>query len=130
MEADCLSLFALARIFSGYPQEGIAAARTANAISVEIDNTWGQMYSARQLALGLRDIGDYNEALEVAQQGVTLARAQGSPALLLLNLLVSGIIQGSILMQEAAHTTLQEAATINETAQLRSAREAIAESSA
>src|SRR5262249_46822248 len=68
----------------------------------------------------------YEEALSIAQEGVTLARSQGLPALLLLNLFVLGLVQGSMLMLEAAHITLQEAATLNETVQLRSAQEALA----
>src|SRR5205085_2711750 len=39
LEADCLNLLALVRIHTGLPREGLRAARAAQSISVEIENT-------------------------------------------------------------------------------------------
>jgi hypothetical protein len=64
-----------ARINEGQPQEGIDAARAALAISVEIEDTWGQINAAAQMVSGLLDHGAYSEALSVIQQGVASARA-------------------------------------------------------
>ncbi|GAC1533521.1 MAG: hypothetical protein NVS2B7_00760 [Herpetosiphon sp.] len=57
--------------------EGIHAGRSAHAISVAIDNAWGQVHSAVHLTPGLLDVGAVGEALAIAHHGVTVARANG-----------------------------------------------------
>lgn len=114
MEADCLSTLAQARINSGYPEEGIKAARAAHAICVEIQDTWGQAYSGFPLALGLREIGAYTQALEVAEQSVTIAYTLTFPVSLIFSHLTLGLVQGTIFMLEAARQTLRAATTFNE----------------
>jgi hypothetical protein len=77
LEADCLCNVAAARIYSGETAAGISAGRAARAISLQIDNAWGEVYSAVHLTLGLLDSGALSEALEVAEHAVATARAHG-----------------------------------------------------
>jgi tetratricopeptide (TPR) repeat protein len=77
MEADCLCQITAARINCGRTAAGVSAGRAARAISLEIDNAWGQVHSAVQLTPGLLDMGALTEALAVAQHGVDVARSQG-----------------------------------------------------
>ncbi len=114
MEADCLSALAQARINLGYPEEGIEVARAAHAICVEIQDTWGQAYSCFPLALGFREIGAYTQALEAAEQGVTIARTLTFPVLLIFSHLTLGLIQGTMFMLEDARQTMREATAFNE----------------
>jgi predicted ATPase len=115
METDCLSALTRAQVMSGHPQEGIGTARIAHAISVETENTWGQMYSACQLALALAESGAYTEALSVSQQSVTLARTIGYYPLHLIYCLCDlGLVQITMLTLEAARMTLLEAVRLNE----------------
>ncbi len=114
MEADCLSTLAQARIALGHPQQGIEAARAAQAMCIEIQDVWGQAYSGFPLALGLREIGAYTQALEVAEQSVTIARTLTFPVLLIFSHLALGLVQGTVFMLEAARRTLREATTFNE----------------
>ena len=53
-EVGCLCVMAEARINEGQPQEGIDAARAALAISVEIEDPWGQINAAAQMVPDLR----------------------------------------------------------------------------
>ena len=72
-EIHCLTYLAYARIFQGRPQEGIAIGREAQAISgglperIEAMSTWA-------LNLGLVEIGEYEEVLEICLRGTELAR--------------------------------------------------------
>ena len=113
MEIDCLALLARAHVATGHPQEGIRAAQAASAISREIDNIWGQAYSAMNLAHGLREIGAYAEALEAAQQGVTIAHTLNVPPMLIFSHFGLGLVQGTLFALDAARTTLLEAVAIN-----------------
>ena len=78
MEADSLSLLANAHIHLGRPQAGIIQARSALTISRDIENVWGQVNAIYELTSGLIDNGAYTEALEIALQAVTRARAKGT----------------------------------------------------
>ena len=109
MEVGCLCMLAEARINYGQPQEGIDAARAALAISVEIEDPWGQINAAVQMVPGLLDSGAYTEALAVIQQGVTLARALEIPPLLVLTLGRWGNVSRAMLALEAAHAAHSEA---------------------
>jgi predicted ATPase/DNA-binding SARP family transcriptional activator len=109
MEAGCLCVMAEARIYDGRPQEGINAARAALAISVEIEDPWGQINAAVQMVPGLLDRGTYTEALAVIQQGVASARAHEITPLLVTTLNGWGNVSRAMLALESAHAAHSEA---------------------
>jgi DNA-binding SARP family transcriptional activator/tetratricopeptide (TPR) repeat protein len=109
MEVGCLCKLAEVRINDGQPQEGINAARAALAISVEIEDPWGQINAAVQMVPGLLDCGAYTEALSVIQQGVALARALEITPLLVITLNEWGRVSRAMLALEAAHAAHSEA---------------------
>jgi hypothetical protein len=80
LEADSHCVLANALIHQGCPAEGVAAARTAQAITRAIENIWGQVSSTLCLALGLSELGAYGEALAVAEEGRALAADAALPA--------------------------------------------------
>ncbi len=108
-EVGCLCVMAEARIRDGQAQEGVDAAKAALAISVEIEDSWGQINAAVQMAPGLLDRGAYTEALAVIQQGVALARALGIRPLLVITLNEWGNVSRAMLALEAAHAAHSEA---------------------
>jgi DNA-binding SARP family transcriptional activator len=110
MEADCLCLLANAHLYLGRPQAAIDSARAAQAISLEIDNPWGQAHSAFQLAKCALEVGAYAEALAQARQGAALAQARQMPMLSLLCLDLLGVAQRMLGMFDAARETHQAAA--------------------
>jgi DNA-binding SARP family transcriptional activator len=116
LEADSLALAADALSNQGQLQAGLASARTAYAISQEIENAWGQVFSAFQLSLILGDMGEYGEALGLARRSRELAAGLGFPNLLFLNLMSLSILELLIGQFEAAEAHLQQAATLNEQA--------------
>lgn len=107
-EVGCLCVMADARINQGQPQEGIDAARAALAISVEIEDPWGQINAAAQMVPGLLDCGAYSEALSVIQQGVALARALEITPLLVITLNEWGNVSRAMLALEAARAAHSE----------------------
>jgi tetratricopeptide (TPR) repeat protein len=114
MESDCLSLAAMAQINSGRPQAGISTARQAQAVSLEIENAWGQVNSAIPLVQGLLERGTYTEALSVAHQAVYCARSTGMPLLLILSLYILGAVYRSISSLEEARAAHMEAMELAE----------------
>jgi len=114
MEVGCLCMLAEARINDGQPQAGINAARAALAISVEIEDPWGQINAAVQMVPGLLDRGAYTEALAVIQQGVALARALEITGLLVITLGRWGNVSRAMLALEAAHAAHSEALSQSE----------------
>jgi tetratricopeptide (TPR) repeat protein len=101
-EVGCLCVIAEARNKEGRPQQGTDAARAALAISVEIEDPWGQINAAVQIVPGLLDLGVYSEALSVIQQGVALARALEITPLLVITLNEWGNVCRAMLALEAA----------------------------
>src|SRR5207244_296485 len=67
MEAGSLVQLAAARIRSGRLHEGLEAARAAQAIGRELENPWSLADAEREVALGLLERGDYQEALATAR---------------------------------------------------------------
>ncbi len=114
MEVDCLCQITIARINSGRPEAGIRAGRMAQAISLEIGNIWGQIHSAVQLVPGLLDVGEYSEALTLAQQSVVLARSHNITFLLPICLMRLGTVYRTLWSLDMARTTLLEALLVNE----------------
>jgi len=114
MEVDCLCQAASAQINQGRPYDGITTARNAHAMSLAIENIWGQANSAITLAAGLVDIGSYGEALEAAERGLNLARACGMGIMLVDSLVALGIVHRAMLDLDAARTLHREALTLGE----------------
>jgi len=115
METDSLCLASEARVRTGRLEAGIATARTARAISLEIDNLWGQANTAYHLAFALLEHGDYGEALAISQTGVAAAKAAGYSPQRIFNLLTLGNIQRALFSLPEACTAHLEALAINAT---------------
>jgi tetratricopeptide (TPR) repeat protein len=126
LEADCLAIIALVKMWQGQIEAGIVDARAAYTISQEIDNPWGQISSSAGLAFGLMDKGDYEAALRFAQQGRQQAQAHDMVLVSFLNLLVLGMVYRALLALEPARATHLEAADLNESAQSEAFAEMIA----
>jgi tetratricopeptide (TPR) repeat protein len=120
MEVLCLCLLALGHVNRGEPLTGVHAGRAALDISQQINNMWAQVYSVLNLNHALLEIGDYEEALRVTQQGVAMARTLPNPTLLFFMLTVSGAVQQAMLRLEEAHETLMESLAISSTIAVRS----------
>lgn len=117
MEVDCLGEIAKARICGGRAQAGMQAAREALAISTEIENAWGQAYSAFNLAMGALESGDYSEALNFAQQAVALARTHDLTMFLSISLTTLGRVYRSLMDVPAALAAHLEALELNKVQQ-------------
>jgi tetratricopeptide (TPR) repeat protein len=85
METQCLTYLAYDRIFQGRLQEGVVIAREARSISRELPARM-EAQSSAALSLGLVECGEYEEALELSQQSIQLARKAQNTLLLWLNL--------------------------------------------
>jgi tetratricopeptide (TPR) repeat protein len=120
MEVLCLCLLALGHVNRGQPLTGVNAGRAALDISLEINNMWAQVYSVLNLNHALVEIGAYEEALRVTQQGVEMARTLPNPTLLFFMLTVSGAVHQAMLRLEEAHEVLMESLAISETIAVRS----------
>ncbi len=116
MEINTHCLLAAACVQGGRPQSALSAARTARALSVRIDNTWGRVYSTLPLSWSLQECGEYEQALEIAQEGVTSARTMDNRQLLCRNLAALGFVYEEALLQgENAYAAYQEALALNRT---------------
>ena len=120
MEVLCLCLLALGHVNRGEPLTGVNAGRAALDISQQINNMWAQVYSVLNLNHALLEIGDYEEALRVTQQGVEIARTLPNPTLLFFMLTVLGAVQQAMLRLEEAHEALMESLAISETIAVQS----------
>ncbi|MFL5704884.1 MAG: ATP-binding protein, partial [Ktedonobacteraceae bacterium] len=109
MEVFCLCLLALGHVNCGEPQAGMNAGRVALDISLEIKNIWAQVYSVLNLNHALLEVGEYEQALRVTQQGVEMARTLPNPTLLFFLLTVLGAVHQAMLSLEEAHEALREA---------------------
>lgn len=119
MEAACLRQVAIARIHYGRPKAGIDAVRSARRISLEIDDVWASVHSTRALALGLVEVGDYTEALRIAQLGVEGARELDHPVWLLITLHALGRVNQAFFRLDDAHEAYSEALDISEDNEIR-----------
>ena len=108
MEIQCLTYLAYARIFQGRPQEGIAIGREAQAISASAARTYrGDEHVGAHL--GLVEIGEYEEALELCRRGTELARKAQNVFLLWLNLDHLGRAYEALLDLQEARRVHEEA---------------------
>src|SRR5579863_8477089 len=120
MEVLCLCLLALGHVNRGEPQAGVTTGRAALDISLEINNVWAQAYSVLNLNHALLEVGEYEEALRVTQQGVEMARTLPNPTLLFFLLTVLGAAHQAMLRLEEARAVLIESLALSETIGVRS----------
>ena len=109
MEADCLCLLASMLLNTGRMREGISAARSAYTISLEIENAWGQANGIYHLAVGAMETGAYTEALSLAQECLTIARAQNLLSWQGLGLVLLGTVYRAMLALDEARAAHLEA---------------------
>ena len=109
MEADCLCLLASIFLNTGRTQEGIESARVAHAISLEAENAWGQANGSYHLAVGFMEMGEYTEALLLAQQCLSIAHSQNLLSWQGLGLVLSGNVHRAMLAMDHARSAHLEA---------------------
>jgi tetratricopeptide (TPR) repeat protein len=120
MEVLCLCLLALGHVNRGEPQTGVNAGRAALDMNLEINNVWAQVYSVLNLNHALLEVGEYEEALRITQQGVEMARTLPNPTLLFFMLTVLGAVHQAMLRLEEAYEALRESLAISSTIVVRS----------
>jgi tetratricopeptide (TPR) repeat protein len=111
MEIQCLIFLAYIRIFLGRPQEGMAIAREARAISGELPERMETM-SLWALGLGLQEMGEYEEALALAMRGTERARRVRYTFLLAANLGRLGDAHVALFDLEEARAAYEEAVAL------------------
>jgi DNA-binding SARP family transcriptional activator len=102
MEIQCLLVLAYNRILQGRPREGIRVAREALGISRELHER-DEARSSGVLGIGLVEIGEYEEALELCRRGAELARKAQNVLVLWLNIDSLGLAYQALLDLEEAH---------------------------
>jgi tetratricopeptide (TPR) repeat protein len=107
LEIQCLIFLAYIRMFRGRPQEGMAVAREAQAISGGLPERMETM-SLWALGLGLQEMGEYEEALALARRGTERARKVGYTFLLSANLGRLGDVHAALLNLEDARAAYEE----------------------
>jgi tetratricopeptide (TPR) repeat protein len=108
MEIECLVYLANVRILQGRPQEGMAIAREAQAISKELPARMEAM-SLWALGMGFQEVGEYEEALALARRGTERAREVGDTYLLGVNLGRLGEAYEALMNLEEARAAYDEA---------------------
>ncbi|HYX51761.1 MAG TPA: hypothetical protein VE843_18575, partial [Ktedonobacteraceae bacterium] len=104
MEADCLCLLASIFLNTGRTRDGISVARAAYTMSQEVENAWGQANGSYHLAVGAMETGAYTEALELAQQCISIAHAEALLSWQGLGLILQGTIFRAMLALDEART--------------------------
>jgi tetratricopeptide (TPR) repeat protein len=108
MQIQCLRILAYDRILQGRLQEGIKVAREAMGISRELHER-AEMTASWPLGMGLVEIGEYEEGLELCRRGTELARKVPNVFLLWLNLDHLGRAYEALLDLEKARRVHEEA---------------------
>src|SRR5918998_2246317 len=108
METQCLNILAFDRIMQGRLQEGIRVAREARGISRELHDRAEAMALA-VLGIGLVEIGEYEEGLELCQRGTEVVRKAQNPNYMWHNLDHLGRAYEALLDLERAHRVHEEA---------------------
>jgi tetratricopeptide (TPR) repeat protein len=111
MEIRCLSVLAFDRIFQGRLREGIKIAREALGLSRELHEL-AEATGSWALGLGLVEIGEYEEVLELCRRGTELARKVPNVFLLWHNLDNLGRVYEALLDLEEARRVHVEALTL------------------
>ncbi|MHB8626437.1 MAG: ATP-binding protein [Aggregatilineales bacterium] len=113
MEADNLSVVCCAAVHRGLLPLAISAGQEGLDISATIENDWGYANNASWLAFSRLAAGEFAQALEVAQAGVSKARG-GHPPTVIFNLLALGGVYRALLVPDAALPFHLEAKAIAE----------------
>jgi DNA-binding SARP family transcriptional activator/tetratricopeptide (TPR) repeat protein len=108
MAIQCLSMLAWARIFQGRLREGIEIAREALGISRELPEG-AEMEPRLVLGIGLVEIGEYEEGLELCRRNTDLAREAQDQSWLWANLDNLGRAYEALLDLEEARKVHEEA---------------------
>jgi tetratricopeptide (TPR) repeat protein len=108
MEIQCLRTLACGRTLQGRLREGIQMAREVVGMSRELHEQ-AEALASFVLGLGLSEIGEYEEALELCRRGTELARKLPNPFLLWLNLDYLGWAYEAMLAFEEARNIHEEA---------------------
>jgi tetratricopeptide (TPR) repeat protein len=108
MEIECLVYLANVRILQGRPQEGMAIAREAQAISKELPERM-EMMSLWALGMGFQEVGEYEEVLALARRGTERPGEVGDIYLLGVNLDCLGEAYEALMNLEEAHAAYEEA---------------------
>src|SRR3712207_632246 len=108
IEVRCLSILAYGRILQGRLREGIKTAREALAESRELHERAEAMGSL-SLGLGLLEIGEYEEGLELCRRETELARKTQNALLLWYNLNHLGRAYKALMDLEKARRVYEEA---------------------
>jgi DNA-binding SARP family transcriptional activator len=116
--AYSLDLVALSRINLGEPRAGIEAAREGLRLARDINNATAQVLNANKLQVGLEEVGEYEEALRVAQEAGSFMQTTHDPALRWLQLFTLGDAKNALFQLEEARMILDEAMTLSETIQI------------
>ena len=87
----------------------VPAAQAAHTISLEVENAWGQANGSYHLAVGAMETGAYAEALALAQQCISVARAQNLLSWQGLGLVLLGTIYRAMLALDEARVAHLEA---------------------
>ncbi len=121
-EALCWALLALAQVYAGQVLGSMRSSRRALALAQESKSAWVQVSSTTYLAYGLLDVGAYEEALELIQHTMALARTL-PPTISFQSLLRAlGRTYQAVQQWEEARSTLEEALAVAETLDLRRIR--------
>jgi DNA-binding SARP family transcriptional activator len=108
MEIRCLNILAFDRIFQGRLGEGIRFAREALDISRELHER-AEAMGSWVIGIGLVEIGEYEEGLEICRRGTELARKVPNVATLWHNLDYLGRAYEALLNLEDARRVYEEA---------------------
>jgi len=121
-EAFCWALLALAQVNSGQVQSSIDSGRRGLELSQEIKNFWAHIFSTHCLTQGLLEAGAYEEALELTQHAMEVARAL--PPMINFQCLLTalGSTYHALQQGEEAQAALEEAVAVAETLDLRPSR--------
>ncbi|HSM55092.1 MAG TPA: hypothetical protein VK879_02965, partial [Candidatus Sulfomarinibacteraceae bacterium] len=109
LEADSLAMVGQAQRHQGRVQQSVDTMKEARTITVDIDNSWGQINTSSHLAEGLLELGQYGKALEMIEAGIATARAHEHTALLANTFSVRGTIYRAMRQLESASADHEEA---------------------
>ena len=119
IEVLCWTLLALAQVNSGQVYGSIGSGRRALALAQESKSVWVQVLSTLCLAHGLLEAGEYEEALELMQPTLALARTLPATFIYQNLLLALGDVYHALQQWQEARSTLEEALAVAERLDLR-----------
>ncbi|MFW5943378.1 MAG: ATP-binding protein [Chloroflexota bacterium] len=109
LQADSLAMVGQAQRHQGRVQQSVDTMKQARTITLDIDNSWGQINTSSHLAEGLLELGQYGKALEMIEAGIATARAHEHTALLANTFSVRGTIYRAMRQLERARADHEEA---------------------